>query len=279
MNERKTEGIVRDILRSNQKKYSKTAVEERQSTNPRIRKLLQHASKSSLLAGSPDFIVTFKEVQDLVIVIECKADVRKHKSKNKDRPKDFAVDGALHYSSYLSREFDVVAIGVSGETKNELLIDNFIQICQERSPRELQANKILDFSDYLNICKDDPRRENLNHDKLMKYSRILNNRLRDDFEFEEHLRPPVVSGILLALEDKGFHESYGKKKTALEVAKLIITTITGRLERDNIGGVKKNTIVNSYKFLETNTKIIQNSVKTDKILNGKSLNNGFGLQL
>ena len=209
--------------------------------------------------GSPEFIITFEEVPDLVIVIECKASTSDHKSKNLDNPKDFAVDGAIHYSSYLSRDFDVIAIGVSGQTKHELLIDNFVRISGEHSARDLQINKILDFSDYVNIRKGDSKRESIDHDRLLKYSRVLNNRLRDDFEFEETLRPLVVSGILLALEDEGFCKSYGKKRTAREVAKLIITTITERLERDNIGGIKKDTMVDSYKFLETNTKIVQNN--------------------
>ena len=34
----------------------------------------------------------------------------------------------LLYSSYLSKEFDVIAIGVSGETKQELTIDNYLTL-------------------------------------------------------------------------------------------------------------------------------------------------------
>ena len=51
MNERITEDIVRDILKANQKKYPKVTIEEQQSTNPRITKLLKHASKSGSGGG------------------------------------------------------------------------------------------------------------------------------------------------------------------------------------------------------------------------------------
>ena len=44
------------------------------------------------------------------MVIECKADTKYHESqgKNKDQYKDYAVDGALLYGSYLSKEFNVI---------------------------------------------------------------------------------------------------------------------------------------------------------------------------
>ena len=51
MNERITEDIVRDILKANQKKYSKVKIEEQKSKNPRIKKLLKNASKSGSGGG------------------------------------------------------------------------------------------------------------------------------------------------------------------------------------------------------------------------------------
>jgi type I restriction enzyme M protein len=216
---------------------------------------LAHASKRGDGSGYPEFIISFPH-KDFIIVIECKADLKKHKSKNLDRYSEYAVDGALLYSSYLSKEFDIISIGVSGEIDNELLIDNYIQIREEEKGRALGINKIYDFESYLNLLKKDTFREKYDYDRLMKYSSELNQNLRDNFEFEENLRPLIVSGILLALEDEGFLLSYRKKQTPLELAELIITTIKERLERDNIKGVKQNTIVQTYGFLKTNTKII-----------------------
>ncbi|MGH7141691.1 MAG: hypothetical protein ACREGH_03605 [Minisyncoccia bacterium] len=45
MNERKTENIVRNILQKNKAHFDTTVIEEQKSDNPRIDKLLQHASK------------------------------------------------------------------------------------------------------------------------------------------------------------------------------------------------------------------------------------------
>ena len=266
VNERKTEELIREILKRNKTVYEKEMeqsiiIEEQKSDNPRIEKLLKIASKSGLGVGKPEFIVSFPN-NNLIIVIECKAELSHHKSSHLDKPKDYAVDGALLYASYLSKEFDVIAIGASGETKEELLIDTFIQINRESKPRDLKINKVYNFDDYFGILKKDAVKEKSDYRKLMEYSIILNQNLRDNFEFEENLRPLIVSGILLSLEDEGFATSYQKKKTPLEIAELIITTIKERLERDNVKGVKQNTIVQTYGFIKTNTKII-NEINKD----------------
>lgn len=260
VNERKTEGIIRDIFRENKKIFEeekKTFVylEEQQSDNPKIKKLLKSASKKGSGVGYPEFIITFQN-SDLLIVLECKADQKYHKSNNLDKYSSHAVDGALLYSFYLSKEYNVVAIGVSGERKNNLIIDTFLQLRGEKKPRDLDIHKIYDFEDYFNILKQDEIKEKLDYENLIKYSKTLNKKLKDDFEFEENLRPLIVSGILLALEDESFCSAYPKKQSPLEIAGLLITAIRERLEHDNIGKMKANTMIQTYNFLKTNTNII-----------------------
>lgn len=265
VNERKTENIIREILNKNKTEYEKETeqsviIEEQKSDNPRIDKLLKTASKKGSGAGYPEFIISFPN-KDLLIVIECKADVKKHKSKNLNKYSEYAVDGALLYSSYLSKEFNVISIAVSGETIKELQIDTYLQIKGERKARDLKINKIYNFEDYFDVLKKDNVKEKSDFQKLMEYSKTLNQKLRDDFEFEENLRPLIVSGVLLALEDDGFCKAYPEKKKPLEIAQLIVTTIKERLDRDNIRGVKQNTIVQTYGFMTTNTKIINEKNK------------------
>ena len=269
-NEAKTEGIVRKFLEKYKEKFeaqqgNSVIIEEKSSDIPMISKLLKTASKKGDGVGYPEFIISFPN-KEILIVIECKADTKKHKSKNLDKYSEYAVDGALLYSSYLSKEFNVISIGASGENQQELLIDNFIQIKGENVSRDLKINKLYDFESYFKIFKKDSVKEKFDSLKLMKYSGILNQKLRDDFEFEENHRPLIVSGILLALEDESFISSYQKKQKPLEIADLIITTIKERLEHDNIKGVKQNTIIQTYGFIKTNTKII-NEKNKDKTPN------------
>ena len=67
-------------------------------------------------------------VDDFLIVVECKDDIKKHESKNRDKFKDYAVDGALLYSQYLSKEYDVLSIAISGNKKNLLRNSFFLQL-------------------------------------------------------------------------------------------------------------------------------------------------------
>ena len=105
-NETKTEAIVRDHF---EKFEDILNIEEKISDNPKIDKLLKNASKRGAGKGFPEFIITYKNNPDFLIVVECKPDVLKHESPNRDKYSEYAVDGALLYSSYLSKEFDVLA--------------------------------------------------------------------------------------------------------------------------------------------------------------------------
>ena len=84
-NEAKTSQIFRRLLKAKGYYDDKTiVVEEQQSDNKKINKLLQNASKSGLGKGFPDFIITSSRFPELVIVVECKADIKRHESESKE---------------------------------------------------------------------------------------------------------------------------------------------------------------------------------------------------
>ncbi len=150
MNERKTEFLVREMLRKNFYYDSEDIlVEEQKSDNPRIDKLLKNASKKGSGCGYPEFIISSKSNSNFVIVIECKADVKKHQSKTLDKYADFAVDGVKLYSSFLSKEYDVLAIAVSGEKTNNINISHFLQLKGTNEQHLYFSSKILPFKNYL----------------------------------------------------------------------------------------------------------------------------------
>ena len=82
VNEAKTEIIVRKILDKNKDIFEDddennfVIIEEKKSDNPAIDKLLKTASKRGSGAGYPEFIISFPN-SDLLVVIECKADIKK----------------------------------------------------------------------------------------------------------------------------------------------------------------------------------------------------------
>lgn len=91
--------------------------------------------------GTPDFLVV-KDKSNVIVVIECKAEINGSSSKHSMfdnveeykmygygtpiETEQYAINGALYYATFLNQEYDVVAIGVSGQSESELRITSFV---------------------------------------------------------------------------------------------------------------------------------------------------------
>ncbi len=215
-NERITENLVRDILRD--LKYydnENTQVEEQKSHVEEVKKLLKGASKTGKGGiGAPEFIISTSETPDFLIVFECKADVKHHESKDKNKPVEYAVDGVLHYAKRLAKSFNVIAIAVSGQTKSSLKISNFI-FPKESESHKVLVNKagtpiknIIPLDDYIEHGTFDPDVAKQRENDLMALSRDLHDFMRDHAKLTESEKPLVVSGTLIALRNKAFAKSF-----------------------------------------------------------------------
>lgn len=124
-NERITEGFVRDHFKDDVL-FTSIKWEEQRSSIKRIQELLHGESKGKGKGnGCPEFILSFPTNSNYVIVVECKAMVKDHESVSRDDAVKYAVDGVLHYAKALSKEYNVIAIAVSGQTEYELLVSHF----------------------------------------------------------------------------------------------------------------------------------------------------------
>lgn len=252
MNERITEDIVRDHFKKDTW-YDKIHIEEQKSKIPRIEKLLKTASKSGIGAGKPEFIITFKGGNpDYIIIIECKADRTKHESKTRDNYRDFAVDGILLYSSFLSKEYDVLSIAVSGEDRNNLKLSHFLQLKGDREARPIFGDKLLSVENYLNEYKQDEQKYKQEYEKLLKYSQRLNDKLHA-LKVKEAQRSLLLSGILIALDDKHFREGYKLHDEAKEVTEDLVGTIDRRLKKE----LNAENLSVAYSFIKTHTALSQ----------------------
>jgi type I restriction enzyme M protein len=249
-NERKTENLIREHLKNS----DVLIVEEQQSDNQRIKKLLKQASKSGNGAGYPEFICQFKENPDLLIVVECKPDIRKHESKTRDNPKDFAVDGTLLYSSYLSKEYDVIAIGVSGETASELKVSHFLQLKGESVAVEKFDDKLLSAEDYLEGYEKSPEKFRQDYQKLLTFSAELNKKLHG-YKILESDRSLLISCILIALENKAFVKSYKDYAKAEDLARFLVDTVIMEFKNALIQEDKLNILKNRYGFINSDTSL------------------------
>jgi len=257
-NERKTEIIVRNHFNQF---LDEIEIEEQKSDNVKIDKLLKTASKKGSGKGYPEFLITYNTNSNLLIVIECKAEVTKHESKTKDKYSDYAVDGVLLYSSYLSKDFDVLAIAVSGESKRNIKVSHFLHLKGERKAIEIFGDKLLSADDYLNGYLKSPEKFRQDYKTLLDFTKKLNENLHSH-KILESQRSLLLSCILIALENTAFKTSYASHKTPKNLANSLVQTVSNELENANILGDKLNNLNIQFSFIKTDTSLS----KKDKVL-------------
>lgn len=284
MNERITENIVRKHFENDPLFKNIKKIEEQKSANNDIKRLLANASKNGTnKVGFPEFIITFDDLPDLVIVAECKANNIFHETLNKDKPIEYAVDGALHYARFLQKDFNVIAVAVSGQNESDVKVSNFFLKKSQNSYDEQKAKQLLSIYDYIKIAKDEENAiaiESLN----ITRTAIELNILFQSYAIPEYERCTLVSAILLALQNDGFKKSYNeysqlKRKNKNEeeeivpnpknLAEKIIDAVNAVLESNNIETKRRDKILHEYRkilgySLSINQKIRANKSKEEK---------------
>lgn len=250
LNERKTEAIARQHFKWN----NNIIIEEQTSDNPKIKKLLSTASKSGNGCGYPEFIIQYKDNPDLIIVIECKADLTKHESKSREKYKDYSVDGVLLYSSYLSKEYDVLSIAISWENQNNCNISHFLQLKWEKKSVSIFGEKLLTPEDYLSWYIKSPEKFRQDYAKLLDFSKKLNEKLHW-YKIVESDRALLISCILIALENKAFKLSYKNYNKPKQLSDSLITAVKNEFQNWNIWNKKIDILTNRFSFIKTDTSL------------------------
>lgn len=122
---------------------------------PKKCKLNEYNSISSGTA-KPEYVITYDEDPNTIIVIECKASEKNHHSADYSEPKKYAVDGALYYAKYLKEEFNVIAIGVSGTKIDKYKSTSYYWKKSENTPKEIEKtrNILLTPQNYINLLTE-----------------------------------------------------------------------------------------------------------------------------
>ena len=282
-NEAKTAQLFRKLLKkSNYYDDPEIVVEEQQSEDKRIQRLLQNASKVGTGKGYPDFIITSSKYADLVIVVECKADTGHQRSATLDSYRDYAVDGALLYASFLSREFDVIAIGFSGENERLMELDAYIRLQGERkSYCYFEHNRLLPFEHYHEGLMQSPYKFNQDFAKLIDYTKEINQELHDK-KIKERLRSLLISGILIALKNERFKAEYKYYATTQALVENLYAAISAELAESDVPDESKASLIEGYRFVTTNNSINNptpagKKYLTDLITNCDERINGFNV--
>jgi len=252
VNERKTENIARNHFVKDT--YKDFLIEEQSSENPRIDKLLKYASKKGSGKGFPEFIISFTNNHDFIIVVECKSDIKKHESINHDRYSEYAVDGALLYASFLSKEFDVLAIAISGQNIKELKVSHFLRLKGEGKSVPKFSNKLLDLDSYIQGYVKSPEKFRQDYNSLLDFSKELNEELHSK-KVKESQRSLLISGILIALDNTPFEISYKKHSKPEDLANILIDTISNELQSANLHGKKLENLKTAFSFIKTHNAL------------------------
>ncbi len=185
--------------------------------------------------GTPDFMVV-KNKSDVIVVIECKGSSENHSSLDNieefalygfgtpEETEGYAVNGALWYASFLSDNYDVIAIGVSGQMYATAKVTSFvwpkggtiadIEIIEDGT-LDTQLVSIYDYERDADIAlgrlaaaEAEIRKE------LRRYTLQCANFLRSN-GIEDNSKAGFVSAIILGLTN---HESklYSDTKVAIE---------------------------------------------------------------
>ena len=222
-----------------------------------LKDVFAKASKKQNLSGrgTPDFLVV-KDKSNVIVVIECKAEINGSSSKHSMfdnveeykmygygtpiETEQYAINGALYYATFLNQEYDVVAIGVSGQSESELRITSFvlpkggelsdIEVIEDGGYEEClisieQYEKNIDI--VLNrfaAAEEEVKKE------LRKYTLSCANFLRAN-GIEDNSKAGFVSAIVLALTNKE-SRLYRETKDAIDRK---IESKSKKLLKDPIG--------------------------------------------
>lgn len=222
-----------------------------------LKDVFAKASKKQNLSGrgTPDFLVV-KDKSNVIVVIECKAEINGSSSKHSMfdnveeykmygygtpiETEQYAINGALYYATFLNQEYDVVAIGVSGQSESELRITSFvlpkggelsdIEVIEDGGYEEClisieQYEKNIDI-----VLNRFAAAEEKVKKELRKYTLSCANFLRAN-GIEDNSKAGFVSAIVLALTNKE-SRLYRETKDAIDRK---IESKSKKLLKDPIG--------------------------------------------
>jgi len=261
-NERLTEDMVDETLRALHYLDDPDAVvvEKQQSAIKAIRSGLAKASKTGKGGvGYPEFVITTPDAPDMVVVIECKADVKRHESPNLDRPIDFALDGALHYARSLSASYTAIAIAVSGDRRSNRWSFHLIPKGENESrdllaPTGAPIQQMVGMDDLVRAASFDPKVQAQRTRDLIAFSMEMHEFMRDEAELEEKEKPLVVAGTLIALSNQVFAKSFDNYP-AVDLPSFWMQTIKTEIAKAKLPVSKLENITQPFTGVEVHPEL------------------------
>ncbi|MCM1326136.1 MAG: N-6 DNA methylase [Bacteroidales bacterium] len=216
---------------------------------------LDDYSKGGNGKAKPEFIITFNDDINTIIVVECKNSVKKHQSEELNKPSGYAVDGVLYYAKFLKQEYNVVAVAVSGTSVSNMKVDTFYwQQKMEVYSKMIKARDIiLEPLNYLELVKGNKLQKAYSLDEIRNTAIDMHNYLREIKITEAH-KPIFIAGILIALNDPDFSKTYAALTSYKLVMQNIQNAIENILKESDIKSSRIDYIKQVFNTLQENTK-------------------------
>lgn len=147
--------------------------------------------------GKPEYVITFNDDIHTIIVIECKNTAKMHSSDKLNRPGAYAVDGVLYYAKFLKREYNVIAVAISGTNVDNMKVDTFYWTQGQDTYTKLEKAKdiILEPQNYVELIKGNKLKKAYSLDEIRNTAIDMHNSLREIKVTEAH-KPIFIAGIL-----------------------------------------------------------------------------------
>lgn len=209
--------------------------------------------------AKPEFIAIYNNEIDTIFVCECKSSTKYHESEHKDKPSKYAVDGVIYYAKFLQRSFNVIALAVSGTSKDKIKATALFFRKGGNAVFDDQIfiranNIILSPLNYLNLLKGQRLSKEFSPYDVSAIALDFHETLREIKVSERH-KPIFIAGLLLALEDNDFeanYHSFNSFKLLYENIKIAISNV---LSKASLTNTKIKNIENAISEVENNTKL------------------------
>ncbi len=217
---------------------------------------LDDYSTSGTGRAKPEYIVTFNEDKNTILIVECKKSLKDHVSEKKDMPQKYAVDGALFYAKHLKDDYNVLAVAVSGTSKSNVKVNTFYWKKGFETPLELKKAKdtILEPLNYLNLANGKKMERKFSLQEIRELSQIMHEKLRQ-IKISEKDKPIFIAGILISLQNSDFRTNWNNIKTFPSLISEMIRAIDSTLDESDIKKEKIEAIKSSFRRIKSNEKI------------------------
>ncbi|MCK4793441.1 MAG: N-6 DNA methylase, partial [Desulfobacteraceae bacterium] len=145
-------------------------------------------------------------------------------------------------------------IAVSGQTQSTLRVSHYLHLQGTGRAVEFPTVAILSFDSYYDKMMRSDIKFRQDYDALIAFSRDLNEELHAKKIKEAH-RGLLICGILVALENEAFRNSFRVHKTAKQLAGNLVESIINEFKTAKLPSARIASLEAAFSFIRQNTTL------------------------